>query len=309
MTDRRTKPTPPEGMEKNEGAGAYRVHHPNSDVVPASQKPATLRLKPVKSGKSTGTPAPAAGDSSRSSERARIASDPALRIGAQYRRPSRPSFPAANAEAVDLETLVRELASADRERARVLTRRLAGLAKSALPVLVCYFPGRRWAAAEAHIGRDIGPIAQAMAALGERAAPFVVSLLDSQTATTRQAALCLAADLPYPDVVSAIAQRLFDIDGRTQMLSLDVLCHIRHHGCLAHSLAWLRQIAADEGEITHRLTAMRALTVLRDALALRLFADLMPEPTLGQAAHGALVLLSGTDLGTDPADWRRWLDS
>ncbi|MCB9603528.1 MAG: hypothetical protein H6720_24680 [Sandaracinus sp.] len=195
---------------------------------------------------------------------------------------------------------------------------VVALGEVALPVLVRDFPGPLWF--DRHRphrrlprGRDVSAVSRAIVAFGDRAVPYVASLLDRDDVEVRFYATLLASELPHRDLVGPLGRRVFDDDGKVAVLALDVLSTLRGYDDeLAEVLQLLRATArVPRYPAERRARATHALGELRDVDALELCVALLEahEDVLADAAHEALVTLTRQDFGSDPDRWDPWVEA
>ena len=193
---------------------------------------------------------------------------------------------------------------------------LLALGEGVLPVLMQRFPGPLWFdRSRPHRvrppGRDISAVARAIAAFGDRAAPYLGSLLGGSDPDRIYYALMLARDVVHPDLLDPVARRVLEPELDLRLLALDVL---RSYAGMPQYEVVLRALAdmasrpgVDPGR---QLIALEALGELRDGRSLvTLLARLRdPSPQVIAAAHRALVVLTGQDFGPLPRKWESWAE-
>jgi hypothetical protein len=217
----------------------------------------------------------------------------------------------------NVEALVDQLMDSGPEDDGPAVLALVNLGEVALPAITQRFPGPLWFdRSRPHRrlprGRDVSAIARAIVAFGERAVPYVASLLSSRDADSRFYATLVASEFVAPELMVPLSERIFDDDAGTQVLALDVLKrYSRHTAELEEILKGLR-VEARVGTRSHvrRRVAARALGELRDQKALELLIDLLAtsEPELVSAAHRALVTLTRQDFGDSMRRWQAWAE-
>lgn len=217
-----------------------------------------------------------------------------------------------------VEALVGDLRDVGPEDEANAVTAVVALGEVALPVLVRDFPGPLWF--DRHRphrrlprGRDVSAVARAIVAFGDRAVPYVGSLLDRDDVEIRFYATLLASELPHRDLVAPLGRRVFDDDGKVAALALDVLSLVRsYEDEMAEVLLLLRATArVPRYPAERRARAAHALGELRDVEALDLLVALLEahEDVLAEAAHGALVTLTRQDFGMDPDRWDPWIET
>jgi hypothetical protein len=217
-----------------------------------------------------------------------------------------------------VEALVGDLRDVGPEDEANAVTAVVALGEVALPVLVRDFPGPLWF--DRHRphrrlprGRDVSAVARAIVAFGDRAVPYVGSLLDRDDVEIRFYATLLASELPHRDLVAPLGRRVFDDDGKVAALALDVLSLVRsYEDEMAEVLQLLRATArVPRYPAERRARAAHALGELRDVEALDLLVALLEahEDVLAEAAHGALVTLTRQDFGMDPDRWDPWIET
>ncbi|MET0342010.1 MAG: hypothetical protein ABW252_13480 [Polyangiales bacterium] len=193
---------------------------------------------------------------------------------------------------------------------------LLALGEGALPVLVQRFPGPLWF--DRHkphrklpASRDVSAVARTMVAFGDRAAPYLASLLGDDDPERCYHALLVARDVTHPELVEPIARRLLDRDRQLRTLAVEVLRGYAGAPQYDAVLRALADLAAQPSrEAGRQQIAVEALGVLRDGRALAtLLACLRDRDTaVVQAAHRALVVLTGHDFGASPRKWESWAE-
>jgi Type II secretion system (T2SS), protein E, N-terminal domain len=193
---------------------------------------------------------------------------------------------------------------------------LLTVGEGVLPVLTQHFPGPLWF--DRHQphkrrprGRDVSPVARAIAAFGERAAPYVASVLSGGDPDRTFYGLMLASELVHPDLIDPVARRVLEKDDALRVLALEVL---RRYAVLPQYDVVLRAISdlsERPGKDPRRQRlAVEALGELRDSRALRsLIARLTDrDEQVVRSAHRALVVLTGQDFGTMQRRWETWAE-
>ncbi len=217
-------------------------------------------------------------------------------------------------ESVDalIESLLRAPAGSDPSE----VDELLTVGEGVLPVLAQHFPGPLWFDRNKPFkhrprGRDVSPVARAIAAFGERAASYVASLLGPGDADRTYYALMLAGEIVHTDLIDPVARRVLDKDETLRALALEVL---RRYAVLPHYDVVLRAIS----DLTERpgkdprrqRLAVEALGELRDSRSLpTLIARLSDrDESVVRAAHHALVVLTGQDFGNVQRRWETWAE-
>jgi hypothetical protein len=193
-------------------------------------------------------------------------------------------------------------------------RELLRLGEGVLPVLVQRFPGPLWfdisaLQVRAPFGRDVSALALALVSFGDRAAPYLATLLGTATDQVAVCALLVAGDLVHPDLLEAVTRRVLDPDGSVRFVAL---CALRAYGRLPNFPSVVRalsEISERPGKDPRRQRlAVEALGELRDQRALRaLIARLGDaQESIAQAAHRGLVELTLQDFGASQRRWETW---
>jgi hypothetical protein len=238
----------------------------------------------------------------------------------------RPPPPPAEAEPVEPEELTIDMASEAERVVGELARcapddespfvaALLRLGEPALEALVKRFPGALWFDRHAPhrrlpAGRDVSACARALYAFEQRAAPYVERLLRSRRADVRLYAMLLAGDRVLPELAPAIGERVFDEDGQVRLAAFEVLPLYRNVEGFGEVLERLRRRAGAAAEpLQHRLSAVEALSGLRDVGSVELMLELSGHESrqLSLPAHRALVAITGQDFGDSSRKWRGWL--
>lgn len=196
---------------------------------------------------------------------------------------------------------------------------LLQVGESVLPVLMQHFPGPLWvdpAAERARNkrrprGRDLSAVARAVVSFGERAAPYLASVLGAGDPERTYYALIVASEIVHADLIDPVARRVLDRDDALRSLALEVL---RSYSSLPQYDVVVRAIS----DLTERpgkdprrqRLAVEALGELRDSRTLRaLIARLSDrDEQVVLAAHRALVTLTGQDFGSMIRRWETWAE-
>jgi len=304
---------------RRSGAGAYRVHGGTTDVVGGSRR----------SGRPSGRPDPRAEGSSgglvevvRVPKKTPTPSEAPPRARPESSKP--PTRPNGEEPKViismgdHVEEAAQQLARISPEDDAAIAE-IVGLGEAVLPVLVRDFPGPLWF--DRHQphrklprGRDVSPVARAITRFGDRAVPYVTSLLDREEADARFYALLVAAELPHRELVVPVARRIFDADAQVAALALDVLraTQRRYEKEHAQVIETLRAAArVPRRDPAQRAAAARALGELRDRGSLDLLLRLLDArvEVIVDAAHKALVVLTGQDFGIQSKRWIEWVEA
>ncbi|MAC27310.1 MAG: hypothetical protein CMH59_12670, partial [Myxococcales bacterium] len=218
----------------------------------------------------------------------------------------------------NVEALVSELRRVGPDDEMNTVRAVMALGEIALPVLVRDFPGPLWF--DRHRphrrlprGRDVSAIARTLVAYGDRAVPYLATLLDAEDTDARFYAVLVARERPHRDLVAPLGRRIFDADPEIGVLALDVLREMRRFDAeIAQVVQMLRATArVPRRTAEQRGRAARALGELRDQRSLELLVDLLAarEDALVDAAHAALVVLTRQDFGKSRRKWLDWVEA
>jgi HEAT repeat protein len=215
-----------------------------------------------------------------------------------------------------INALVENLLHADPQGEIPAIDALLKVGEVALPALAQSFPGPLWfdrrrPHRRLPRGRDVSPVARALVAFRDRAAPYVGALAGAASAERRFYALMVAAEIPAGPLVDPVVQRVFDEDAGVRSLALEVLPKLRAFPEMTDQLVFLRRTGRIRGkDPARRLHALAALAALRDAAALRMLVDLLEDEDapVRHAAHEALVVLTCEDLGESMRRWAAWAD-
>ncbi|MFW5920360.1 MAG: HEAT repeat domain-containing protein, partial [Polyangiales bacterium] len=239
------------------------------------------------------------------------------------RRRPEPSGPAPDEPSVivdmgdNVDDIVRELQLCGPDEEVPVVNAALGAGEAALPALVQHFPGPLWFdRRQPHRrlprGRDVSAIARAIVAFGERAVPYISSLLGGGDDDVRFYATLLASELLHPSLVASLGRRIFDSDPGVRALVLDVLRLYQHFDTEYDEL--LQGIRA-EGRVPRkdherRTIAIRALGELRDVKSLSMLVELLKERDrqVVEAAHRSLVVLTRQDFGPSHRRWVSWFE-
>ncbi|MDH5674463.1 MAG: hypothetical protein OEZ06_20215 [Myxococcales bacterium] len=215
----------------------------------------------------------------------------------------------------DAERLVDELCASGPDEEGPAVASLLRLGDHGLQAVAKRFPGPLWLdraqiLTRAPAGRDLGPIPRALTAFDDRATPQLAALLDHESPDARLYAVLLASDRVRPELLWPLYERLYDADGTVRRVVSEILPHFRNVAGFDQVREALRQKVGDDGQaMQHRLSALEALSTLRDAGSAALLVGLSShrERQLSIPAHRALVAISGHDFGNSARKWRAWL--
>jgi len=323
--------------------GSYRVRDAATEVVRSTRPPRRIDTPPAKRSASPSDPAkqsrwraqqrsdPRREESGafQSRDVVKVAADTAEPRGtdADNRRAPPPSprrsEPAPNEPSVivdmgdQVESLVDDLEGCGPDDEGAAVEALVHLGEVALPALVQHFPGPLWfdrrrPHRRLPRGRDVSATARALTAFGERAVPYLASLLGSKDGDVRFYAALLCSEMVYLPLLLPLSECIFDEDEGTRLLVLDVL---RHFWIFRRDMEEMLKMVRVEAKVTRqdpkrRLTAIRAVGELRDRKALELLIDLLgsTQTDLVTAAHRALVIITRQDFGTSARKWIQWAE-
>jgi hypothetical protein len=193
---------------------------------------------------------------------------------------------------------------------------LLQVGESVLPVLMQIFPGPLWFdRTRPHKrrprGRDVSPVARAVVAFGERAAPYLASILAAGDPERTYYALLVAGEIVHADLIDPVARRVLDRDDLLRSLALEVLrgyAALPQYDVVVRALSDLTERPGKDPR--RQRLAVEGLGELRDARALRpLIARLSDrDEQVVHAAHHALVVLTGQDFGVMVRRWETWAE-
>ena len=146
---------------------------------------------------------------------------------AQRRTSHPPRTPIASTASViidtgeNIERIIDELWELSPEDDAMSILPILGVGEVALPVLVREFPGPLWfdrhqPYVKLPAGRNVSPIARAFVAFGDRAVPYLVTLLDHPNANIRYYATLLSSEFVHRKLVAPVGRRLFEEDEQTR---------------------------------------------------------------------------------------------
>uniref|UniRef100_UPI001F590518 HEAT repeat domain-containing protein n=1 Tax=Anaeromyxobacter oryzisoli TaxID=2925408 RepID=UPI001F590518 len=186
-------------------------------------------------------------------------------------------------------------------------RRLAGHPAQALSALVARLPGPVESDAPSPSPAELGPIPAALAALGGRAVPALLEVIDDADPDRRRAAAILLGAAADPAAFPALAERALDAEPRVAAPALATLAaHRRDPAMRAVSEKLRRALLSGIG--ARVAGAARALGALRDVEAIPLLVQVL-ETVAGadrETAAAALAEITLQRLGTDPRRWLGW---
>ncbi|MFC1464359.1 MAG: hypothetical protein ACFLMY_05870 [Candidatus Brachytrichaceae bacterium NZ_4S206] len=208
------------------------------------------------------------------------------------------------------------LAATTEEQRAVRIRGLLQLGEASLPALVQAFPGplkwdRNRSSEPPPPGRDISVVARALVAFGERAVPYVASLLGSGHPDVRYYAGLLVAELIHPELMGAVAARVYDSDAGVRRLACALLPRFAGYRDFEEIRTTLRRTARLRGKVaSRRWQAVDALAALRDVDGLDRLVELLREQDdeLVDHVHRALVVLTAADHGRSYRKWAGWFE-
>lgn len=238
---------------------------------------------------------------------------------ARRRLESSPDTPSVIIEMGDsIEAVVEDLRFSGPDEPEAAVRAVVQQGEAALPVLVREFPGplffdRTQPHRRLPRGRDISAVGRAIAAFGDLAVPYVISLLNKDDPDHRFYAVLLSSEFSHARLVQPLGDRIFDADRGVGTLALDVLRTLlpfeRELAALTERLRAEARIPSSPLE--YRVMALRALGELRDRSALDMLALFMEKesPELAEAAHRSLVQITRQDFGDSVPRWLLWIDN
>ena len=192
---------------------------------------------------------------------------------------------------------------------------LVSAGERALPALVREFPGPLWFDRRESFetipaGREISPIACAFVAFGDRAVPYIVSLLDRPDPDLRFYSTLLASEFIHPSLVIPVGRRIFDPDPDVATVAFRALMGLRVcHPEFDQLVERVRAIAKAKRDPSTQATAIEALGRLRDADSIEFLISLLDEEDerVTHAAHASLVRLCCQDFGLSARKWNSWV--
>lgn len=185
----------------------------------------------------------------------------------------------------------------------------------AMPAVMQRFPGpvtfeRARIATMTHPPRasECGPVLRLVARERKVALPFVLDRLTSTDLETRGWATYLLAELPYPDAIPHLIDRLRDDDPSIRVAAARALSSIARSS--PDNVAEALKKLARSNDARSRIAAARAMGEVRDGWVVpELIAGLRDAADdVAAAAHGGLVVVTRHDLGRDPRPWLKWWD-
>jgi HEAT repeat protein len=217
----------------------------------------------------------------------------------------------------NIDSLIDDLCQSTPEQEKMGLQSILDAGEAALPVLVQRFPGPLWFdRQEPHRrlprGRDISAIARTLVVFGERAVPYVVSLLHSRETETRFYATLLVAEFLHRDLLAPTVDRLFDPDAGIRALALDVFRMFRPltKPYLEALDALRNEVSVPRKDASRRPIAVRVLGELRDEKSVTSFIELLrlPDRELSTAVRRSLVLVTRQDFGDSQRKWVTWFE-
>lgn len=218
-----------------------------------------------------------------------------------------------NAVHVTVERLAR--ASGDQTAENQCIAELEAHGEAALPALVQAFPGPlkfdRHRQAGLPRGRNVSVVARALVSFGDRAVPYLGSLLNSDNADTRYYAALVSSELVHPDLLPPLAERVFDEDVGLRRLThalLPLYAGFEKHRDVMRAI---RRVARIRGKVKERrLHAVDALASMRDVESIPMMIELLDDPDtkLVDHLHRGLTFLTGTNHGRSAKRWAAWYE-
>jgi HEAT repeat protein len=154
---------------------------------------------------------------------------------------------------------------------------------------------------------DLGPIYEAMAALGAAAVPVLLPLLTERDPERRRAAALLLGHAGDPGCQLALADRVFDSHPRVSSAARKALAALRGRADLMPAAEKLRRALLSE--IPERSSSAAAgLAELRDTGAIPLLIQVLESPSSGRVASAsqALTAITLQRHGTSARRWLAW---
>ncbi|MFT5356643.1 MAG: hypothetical protein ACI9KE_003868 [Polyangiales bacterium] len=241
------------------------------------------------------------------------------KASARKHRQTGPDTPSVIIEMGDsIEAVVEDLRFSGPDEPEAAVRAVVQQGEAALPVLVREFPGplffdRSQPHRRLPRGRDISAVGRAIAAFGDLAVPYVISLFDRDDADDRFYAVLLSSEFSHARLVQPLGDRIFDDDRGVGTLALDVLRTLlpfeRELAALTERLRAEARIPS--ASLETRVMALRALGELRDRAGLDMLALFVEKEReeLAEAAHRSLVQITRQDFGDAVPRWLLWIDN
>jgi hypothetical protein len=170
-------------------------------------------------------------------------------------------------------------------------------------------PGRLWidrfsAAARTTRASQHGPLLALLVRLGDRAAPLLSELVGSEDRELRYYATLACGEVRAPQLVLALAGRVFDPDYGVRAAAIDGLAAYPPRE-IDPALQLLRD--ALHGDAARARAAAHALGELRDVAAVPdLIATVERDHTTAEEARRALLQITKQNFGLKPRKWRAW---
>ena len=163
---------------------------------------------------------------------------------------------------------------------------------------------------------DVGSLARAIVAFGEKTVPMLRRLMEDGDVDQRFYAVLIAGDVAprcredsRAGLFEAVGRRMRDVDGQVADVAIHVLLTFSRDPALRPLTGGLLMQMADRSLTpAERVFAVRALGVLRCAPALQAFVDRLDDdsPAVQDAARKALRLITGEDRGSSHRRWASW---
>jgi HEAT repeat protein len=190
--------------------------------------------------------------------------------------------------------------------------RLLELGEPALDVLARAFPGSLWPTPHVIPGTEFrtrSAVAAALVAFDEAAWPHVEWLMQAPTVRVRAQACELAAALPRPELMEALATAALDLDAEVRDAALAALAGVPQAELRRLALGSLLEHLMPRFDPKLRRRALDALVSHRDGASASALVELLGDEnrSLAHRAHVGLRLITGHDFGNLRDGWSRWL--
>jgi len=160
---------------------------------------------------------------------------------------------------------------------------------------------------------SVSPVFNALLGFGRDAVPYAWALLTHEQAIKRYYAILLLLRLEGSPSCAKIWRCIFDEDEKVSQLALRILSQIPVDDTqlIEQVLEQVRVMLRLEGRAKQKLRAVKLLSELRDASAIRMLIETLDQsedPALKQETRNALIRITAQDFGDKPAKWTAWYD-
>jgi hypothetical protein len=156
---------------------------------------------------------------------------------------------------------------------------------------------------------ELGPLLAAAVELGPRFVPHLLQLMNSVNSRVRLYATVCSRGIRHPDLLWALADRLFDGEASIRTLAAPILATYRDRPEFQPLLKKLRQTLLHERP-PRQVAAAQALAAMADEDSVPFLIELVDasETAVAQASQTALERITFQSYGRDKKKWLRWFN-